>query len=90
MVGIVLQHELQRQQTMTQTLQLGGMPGPAPAGPPAVTFEGERLVELGPFVLGADESEPWAYDNGHAAHDVSLPALRIDRALVCNADAAGP
>ena len=85
-VGIVLQHELQHQETMTQTLQLGGMPGPAPARPPEITAGGEVLVEEGPFPLGAAESEPWAYDNELPAHEVSLPAFRIDRALVSNAD----
>jgi iron(II)-dependent oxidoreductase len=87
-VGIVLQHELQHQETMTQTLQLGGMPGPAPTRPPEVTLAGEVLVEAGPFVLGADPSAAWAYDNERPAHDVSLPAFLIDRALVTNADYA--
>ena len=87
-VGIVLQHELQHQETMAQTLQLGGMPGPAPGRPPAVTAEGELLVAAGAFTLGADGAEPWAYDNERPAHEVALPAFHVDRGLVRNADYA--
>src|SRR5262249_52993563 len=32
--GLVLQHELQHVETMTQTLQIGELPGPAPGSPP--------------------------------------------------------
>jgi iron(II)-dependent oxidoreductase len=85
-VGMVLQHELQHQETMTQTLQLGGMPGPAPGGPPEVTTGGEVAVEAGPFTLGAGPAEPWAYDNERPEHEHSLPAFRIDRGLVTNRD----
>ena len=83
-VGMVLQHELQHQETMAQTLQIGAMPGPTPGRPPEITLEGDVLVEAGPFALGADESEPWAYDNERPAHDLSLPAFRLDRAPVTN------
>ena len=85
-VGMVLQHELQHQETMTQTLQIGSLPGPAPGRPPEVTLEGEAAIEAGPFVMGADETEPWAYDNERPAHELSLPAFLIDRAPVSNAD----
>jgi iron(II)-dependent oxidoreductase len=85
-VGMVIQHELQHQETMTQTLQLGSLPGPAPGEPPEVTMEGEVLVEAGPFLFGADETGPWAYDNEHPAHELSLPAFFIDRAPVSNGD----
>ena len=40
----------------------------------------------GPFVLGSDD--PWAYDNERPEHVVELPAFRIDRALVTNAEYA--
>jgi len=83
-VGNVLQHELQHQETMTQTLQLGGMPGPTPGRPPEVTVEGELLIEAGPFTLGATVADPWPYDNEQPAHDVSLPGFWIDRGLVTN------
>jgi iron(II)-dependent oxidoreductase len=85
-VGMVMQHELQHQETMTQTLQLGSLPGPVPGKPPEISLEGEVLIEEGPFELGADGSEPWAYDNEHPAHELSLPAYFIDRAPVSNRD----
>jgi len=86
--GMVIQHELQHLETMTQTLQLGGMPGPFPGRPPDVTAEGELLIEEGAFVFGAGDDEPWAYDNERPSHDVPLPAFYLDRALVSNADYA--
>jgi gamma-glutamyl hercynylcysteine S-oxide synthase len=85
-VGMVLQHELQHQETMAQTLQLGAMPGPPPARPPDVTVEGDLVVDAGPFTLGAGSAEPWAYDNERPEHERSLPAFRIDRGLVTNRD----
>jgi iron(II)-dependent oxidoreductase len=85
-VGIVLQHELQHQETMTQTLQLGGMPGPVPGRPPKVSVDGEALIEAGRFGLGASETEAWAYDNERPAYELSLPAFAIDRGLVSNGD----
>jgi iron(II)-dependent oxidoreductase len=86
--GMVLQHELQHVETMTQTLQLGELPGLAPGRPPGVKAEGDLVVEAGPFTLGAGDGVPWAYDNERPPHQVSLPAFRIDRALVTNADYA--
>jgi gamma-glutamyl hercynylcysteine S-oxide synthase len=87
--GMVIQHELQHLETMTQTLQLGGMPGPFPGHPPDVTAEGELLIEEGSFVLGAGGEAPWAYDNERPPHQVSLPAFYVDRGLVSNGDYAG-
>jgi iron(II)-dependent oxidoreductase len=86
--GMVIQHELQHLETMTQTLQLGGLRGPLPGRPPEVSARGELLVEEGDFVLGAGDGEPWAYDNERPGHDVSLPAFHVDRGLVTNADYA--
>jgi gamma-glutamyl hercynylcysteine S-oxide synthase len=86
--GLVLQHEVQRQETMTETLQLRtqseyplptpDQPDRAPGGP------AEIQVPAGTFVLGAVD-EPWAYDNELPAREVELPAYRIDRAPVTNA-----
>ncbi|MFZ1179891.1 MAG: SUMF1/EgtB/PvdO family nonheme iron enzyme, partial [Mycobacterium sp.] len=45
------------------------------------------LVPAGPFVLGVDAvSEPYALDNERPAHVVDLPAFRIGRVPVTNAE----
>ena len=85
--GMVIQHELQHIETMTQTLQLGALPGPAPGAPPTVRAVGDVVVDAGGFVLGTKD-EAWAYDNERPPHQLDLPAFRIDRALVTNADYA--
>jgi iron(II)-dependent oxidoreductase len=83
-VGIVVQHELQHVETMSQTMQLAGwLPDD---GLPQVTASGEAVVPGGPFTLGGDD--PWSYDNERPAHVVELPPFRIDRALVTNAEYA--
>jgi iron(II)-dependent oxidoreductase len=86
LVGMVAQHELQHGETMAQTLALAGLPRPQPLGPPEVVASGDVLVAGGPFKLGSDD--PWAYDNERPEHVVELPAFRIDRALVTNAEYA--
>lgn len=86
--GMVIQHELQHVETMTQTLQLGSLQGPAPGAPPEISTDGDVLVEAGPFTLGAGDDEPWAYDNERPSHVIPLPAFGIDRALVTNAEYA--
>jgi iron(II)-dependent oxidoreductase len=85
-VGMVAQHELQHVETMTQTLELADLPRPAPLGPPEVKASGEIVVRGGRFTLGS--TDPWAYDNERPAHDVDLPAFRIDRGLVTSGDYA--
>jgi iron(II)-dependent oxidoreductase len=85
--GLVVQHELQRQEALLQTLQLRTeaeypiprqtQPDRAPAGPDEIAVPG------GAFVLGAVD-EPWAYDNELVAHEVELAPFRIDRAPVAN------
>ena len=83
--GLVVSHELQHIETILQTLQLREQPYPAPPGPAPASDAGppDVLVPGGPFVLGAAD-EPWAYDNELAAHDVELPAFRLDRNPVTN------
>jgi iron(II)-dependent oxidoreductase len=83
--GLVVQHELQHIETMAQTMQLGGLPLDAPSLP-EVEASGEVLIPGGPFVLGAEADQPWAYDNELPAHEVDVPPFRIDRALVTNDD----
>jgi iron(II)-dependent oxidoreductase len=87
--GMVIQHEHQHCETILATLQLreegtypldmsrGQTPGHVPEGPDEIRVEG------GAFVLGTSD-EPWAYDNEREAHDVELPAFRIDAAPVSN------
>jgi gamma-glutamyl hercynylcysteine S-oxide synthase len=83
--GLVLQHELQHQETMLQTLQLSGIAYATPRHedlrtPPKPE---DVLVPAGPFTLGTNE-EPWAYDNEQPAHVVELPAFWIERHPVTN------
>jgi gamma-glutamyl hercynylcysteine S-oxide synthase len=85
LVWMVAQHELQHGETMAQTLALAGWIDPT-VGLPEVTVDGDVLVEGGRFVLGTGAR--LAYDNERPAHTVELPAFRIDRALVTNAEYA--
>ena len=86
--GLVIQHELQRQETMTETLQLrtgAEYPLPGPETPDrARGGPDEIVVPGGIFVLGAVD-DPWAYDNELPAHEIELAPFRIDRAPVTNA-----
>jgi gamma-glutamyl hercynylcysteine S-oxide synthase len=87
--GLVLQHELQHQETMLQTLQRRTSaeyptrdeppPDRAPAGPDEVR------IEAGSFILGATD-EPWAYDNELVPHEVEVGSFFIDRTPVTNGD----
>ena len=85
--GLVIEHEVQRQETMTETLQARTdveYPVPAPEAPDrAPGGPAEVRVPGGTFVLGAVD-EPWAYDRELPAHEVELPPFRIDRAPVTN------
>jgi gamma-glutamyl hercynylcysteine S-oxide synthase len=85
-VRMVVQHELQHVETMTQTLALAGWRGPPPQGPPEVEASGEIVVPGGSFIMGA--TDPWAYDNERPEHAVEVAPFRIDRALVTNAEYA--
>jgi iron(II)-dependent oxidoreductase len=83
--GLVLQHELQHQETMLQTLQLSGITYATPPHddlrtPPEPE---DLLVPAGSFTLGTN-SEPWAYDNEQPEHVVELPAFWIERHPVTN------
>jgi iron(II)-dependent oxidoreductase len=83
--GLVLQHELQHQETMLQTLQLSGV---AYATPPHDDLRSaprpeDVVVSAGPFTLGTNE-HPWAYDNEQPAHVVELPAFSVERHPVTN------
>lgn len=88
---MVEQHEQQHVETMLATHQLrdggpllgGGSPLPAGRPVPADPV----LVPAGPFTLGVDGTdEPWSLDNERPAHTVDLPAFRIGRVPVTNAE----
>lgn len=82
---LVVQHELQHQETMQQTLQLAGLLYETPPHDElrAAPRPEDVLVPSGPFTLGTNE-EPWAYDNEQPAHVVDLPPFRIERHPVTN------
>ena len=88
---MVEQHEQQHVETMLATHQLRqGEPllGPGAALPPGRDVPHDSvLVPGGPFVLGVDGTdEPASLDNERPAHVVDLPAFRIARFPVTNAE----
>jgi len=86
--GITLQHELEQQEKMLETVQLLGIEYPQPddmeAPDQAPGGRNDVQVARGSYVLGATD-EPWAYDNELAAHEVELRSFRIERTPVTNA-----
>ncbi|MEZ0358435.1 ergothioneine biosynthesis protein EgtB [Mycobacterium sp. SA01] len=90
--GLVISHENQHDETILQALNLrSGAPILAhrmtlPQGRPALAG-GSVLVPGGPFVLGVDAAtEPLSLDNERPAHVVDVPAFRIGRVPVTNAE----
>ena len=88
---MVEQHEQQHVETMLATHQLrDGVPllGAGGAVPPGRPLDPDPvLVPGGEFVLGVDAAdEPWSLDNERPAHVVDLPAFRIARVPVTNAE----
>ena len=84
--GLALQHELQHQENMLQTLQLGATQYPARNQPPADRAPAgpdEFKIDAGSFILGATD-EPWAYDNELVPHEVEVGPFLIDRTPVTN------
>jgi iron(II)-dependent oxidoreductase len=93
---LVLQHEAQHQEIILQAIALREDIDYRPtfseleAGaelPPAgglVPVDHEILVPAGTFVMGTDD-RLWAYDNERPAHEVDVPAFRLDRSPVTNA-----
>jgi iron(II)-dependent oxidoreductase len=89
--SMVEQHEQQHIETMLATHQLRrGEPvlgGGAPLPPGRAVPHDSVLVPAGPFVLGVDgDTEPWSLDNERPAHAADLPAFRIGRFPVTNAE----
>jgi iron(II)-dependent oxidoreductase len=88
---MVEQHEQQHVETMLAAHQLrAGEPllgGGAPLPPGRPVPHDSLLVPGGPFVLGVDNTdEPWSLDNERPAHVVDLPAFRMARLPVTNAE----
>lgn len=91
---MVEQHEQQHVETMLATHQLRagepllGTGAPLPSG--RVLPADSVLVPAGPFTLGVDAAdEPDSLDNERPAHVVDLPAFRIGRVPVTNAEWQG-
>jgi iron(II)-dependent oxidoreductase len=88
--GLVAQHENQHVETMLATHQLRRgtsllvASDPVPAGRPVDPEP--VLVPGGPCVIGVDAGdEPWSLDNERPSHIVDVPAFRIGRHPVTNA-----
>lgn len=93
--ALVISHENQHDETMLQALNLREGPpildtgSLLPAGRPGVAGT-SVLVPGGPFVLGVDAlTEPHSLDNERPAHVVDVPAFRIGRVPVTNAEWRG-
>jgi iron(II)-dependent oxidoreductase len=87
--GMIVQHEQQHDETMLATHQLrrgepvlSGTPTPV-AAPGTADLPAETLIPAGPFTMGTT-MEPWALDNERPAHQVDVPAFRIDTLPVSN------
>ena len=90
--GMVIQHEHQHDETLLATHQLMG----ERAAPPAGSIEAPRTPLVEPASLPAMQTVdggratvgtgtfPWAYDNERGAHQVTVPAFRIDTFPVTN------
>ncbi len=81
--GMIVQHEVQHDETMLITHQIrpgapvltAPRPGPAPAD--AFRRPAEVLVPGGPFTMGTS-TEPWALDNERPAHAVDVAPFYLD------------
>ncbi|MDX6681082.1 MAG: gamma-glutamyl hercynylcysteine S-oxide synthase [Solirubrobacteraceae bacterium] len=83
---MVVRHEAQHNETMRQTLFLGGLPGgrPGPFQSESPRDDGWIDVPAGPFQLGAPAGG-FAFDNERPRHVVELAAFGIARRPVTNA-----
>jgi iron(II)-dependent oxidoreductase len=92
--AMVVSHEQQHDETMLQALQLRSGPpllGSGQGLPPGRSGVAGTavLVPGGTFVLGVSATdEPFSLDNERPAHHVDLPAFRIGRVPVTNAEYA--
>ncbi len=82
--GLVVQHELQHQETMLATLQLMPREYALPAEPADLRLDSseDELAVEGEAVIGADGG--WSYDNERPAHVIALRPFLIDARPVTN------
>ena len=81
---MVIRHEAQHNETMRQTLFLGGLPGGRPPRQADCDAPHEWIeVPAGPFEIGAPAGG-FAFDNERPRHAVEQPAFRIARRPVTN------
>ena len=91
---LVVFHEDMHAEAFTYTRQTLGYPEPKfagsalPADAEAGPWPGDVDIPGGSFLLGAPPSAPFAFDNEKWAHPVTVPAFRIARAPVTNAEFA--
>ena len=86
--NMILQHEVQHNETMLQTLQLmrsrAYRPEPRVDTPSTGEPYGEMVfIPGGPFVMGAVD-HALALDNERGAHEVEVPDFHLDRVPVTN------
>ena len=83
---MVIRHEAQHNETMRQTLFLGGMRGGRPDPVDQLAQAEDRWIDVpaGPFAMGAP-ADGFAFDNERPLHSVDVPAFRIARRPVTNA-----
>jgi iron(II)-dependent oxidoreductase len=92
---LVLEHELQHQETLLYLLHLlepeaKRRLAPPPPAPDRAAANGEGVVTVpaGSFEMGST-GHPFAYDNEQPVHRVDVAAFRLDRRPVTNAQFAG-
>src|SRR5215204_893700 len=96
---LVLEHELQHQETLAYLFQLldpSKKTRPDGASRATVTEAAETtraaggmvLVAAGAFLMGAADTDSFAYDNERPAREVFVPAFRLGRAPVTSAEYA--
>lgn len=93
---LVLQHEYQHQETILYLLQM--LDPEKKHAPQARNADGPDVgagnqssmitIPAGTFQMGADGTEPFAYDNELPRHAVHVPAFEIDRRLTTNEEYA--
>ncbi len=82
---MVIRHEAQHNETMRQTLFLGGLPGGRPDSNAAVGGrDGWIAIPAGPATIGA-HAEGFAFDNERPRHVADVPAFAVARRPVTNA-----